>query len=412
MKKIKQYFHSRFPTYGESNIKWFYAVSIFGNSWFQLGNWLLFVLLFMSEREFALYESIAFGIGILLEIPSGAIADLFGKKRTILLGLFMQSFGSYLFIFGYLSNQYFFIANIIIIAAFAFISGSLEALVYDTLVEKNKTKYFDDIIGKARSLDIAATVVASAIGGLLWKFSIYGPVTATAIAFTIALFAACKFIEPKVDTEVFSVKNFILQNKRGFYFLFRSDFRKYTFSFAAISGAFTMWSVGIIRILMGRDFGFDGESLSYLISATLACGFFSAYFFSQIRKKFGDMYGFGSLLLLSALAWLATGLITGSLILGSIVFVTLTVSGKLSEIWTSVILNKHVLSRDRATAISTLSFLVQIPYVAVVILYGNLIANNNTNVFYIVTGLLLIAGLISFWRAEKSNILVNNLPNV
>jgi uncharacterized membrane protein YkgB len=75
-------------------------------------------------------------------------------------------------------------------------------------------------------------------------------------------------------------------------------------------------------------------------------------------------------------------------------------------------LNKHVLSRDRATAISTLSFLVQIPYVAVVILYGNLIANNNTNIFYIVTGLLLIAGLISFWRAEKSNILVINLPNV
>lgn len=412
MKKIKKYLQNRFPAYGESNVKWFYVVSIFGNSWFQLGNWLLFVLFFMSEREFALYESIAFGIGILLEIPSGAIADLFGKKRTVLLGLFMQVFGSYLFIFGYLGNQYFFIANIIIIAAFAFISGSLEALVYDTLVEKKKVQYFDDIIGKARSLDIAATVIASAIGGLLWKFSIYGPVTATAIAFTFALIAAFKFTEPKIDTEIFSLKNFIKQNKRGFYYLFKSDFRKYTFSFAVMSGAFIMWSVGIIRILMGRDFGFDGETLSYLISAALAVGFFASYFFSKVRKRFGDLYGFGSLILLSSMAWVATGLFTGSLMLGAFVFVILTVSGKMAEVWTSVVLNKHVLSRDRATAISTLSFIVQIPYVAVVILYGNLIASNSADLFYIVTGVLLLLGFVLYIRAEKSNVLVKKAPNL
>ena len=403
---------NRFPTYGERNIFWYYVITIFGGAWFQLGNWLLFVLLFMSEREFAVYESIAFAAGILLEIPSGALADLLGKKRTVIIGVLMQAVGSWLFLFGYLGNGYFFIGNLIIIMAFALISGSLEALAYDTLVQSKKTKHFDDIIGKARSLNILSLVVASVIGGLLWSVSIYGPLIATALSFTVAVAACFKLVEPRVDTDVFTLKNFVNQNKRGFYYLFKSDFRKYTFSFAIITGAYVMWSVGIIRVLMGREFGFDGESLNYLIAATLVVGFLLSYFFSRIRKRLGDLKGFGALIAVSAAAWIAASAVSGSTLVGALVFMGLTGAGTLAEAWTSVILNKHVLSKDRATAISTLSFLVQIPYVLVVILFGNLAASASTAPFYLVTGLLMIVGLASFIRAERSNIMVKKAPNV
>jgi len=412
MNYLKQTISAKFPVYGEKNIFWFYVVSIFGNGWFQLGNWLLFVLLFMSEREFAVYESIAFGAGVLLEIPSGAIADLLGKKRTVLIGLFMQAFGSWLFIFGYAGNAYFFVGNLIIIMAFALISGALEALAYDTLVESKKTQHFDDVIGKTRSLEILSMVVASIVGGLLWAISIYGPLIATAISFTIAFAACFKFIEPKVDTDVFSIKNFVRQNKKGFYYLFKSDFRKYTFSFAMLTGAYVMWEVGIIRIIMGRDFGFGGDSLNYLIAFTLGVSFFTSYYFSSVRKKLGDLKGFSILLAVSAAAWLATSMLTGSLLLGVFVFTSLTGAGTLSEAWTSVILNKHVLSKDRATAISTLSFLIQIPYVGVVIFYGGLVASDSVSVFYAVTGFMLLIALVSFVRAERSNVLVKKPPNL
>jgi len=401
LQKLTNKLHKHFPTYGEKNILLFYIVTIFQNSWFQLGNWLLFVLLFMGEREFAVYESIAFGIGMLIEIPSGAFADLFGKKRTVVIGMFLLMLGSIIFTLGYMGNSYIFFGNIIMISAFAFISGSLEALVYDTLVEKNKVQHYDNIIGKAHSLDILSMVVASAIGGLMWKYSIYAPWILTSVAFFIALLVSLKFTEPKVDTYKFTVGNFIAQNKAGFHYLFKSKFRKYTLSFVMITGSYFMWSAGIIRILMGRDFGYNGETLNYLISGVLILSFFSAYFFKQIRAKLGDRKGFGALLLIASIAWAMSAFYGNSLYLGALVFLAITISGSLSQIWTSVILNSHVHSKDRATAISTLSFLVQIPYVLVVILFGNMIADGSASVFYLIAGVLLFVGFISFVIAEK-----------
>lgn len=115
---------------------------------------------------------------------------------------------------------------------------------------------------------------------------------------------------------------------------------------------------------------------------------------------------------LASVAWLTTGLVSSSLILGVFVFTFITATGTLSELWSSVILNKHVLSKDRATAISTLSFLVQIPYVLVVILFGSLVADNAVAPFYIVTGTLLMVGLISFVYAERSKVLVRKSPTL
>lgn len=401
LSSLKAKLHKHFPTYGEKNVLLFYLVTIFQNSWFQLGNWLLFVLLFMGEREFAVYESIAFGLGLLIEIPSGAFADLFGKKRTVVFGMFLLMIGSITFTLGYMANSYIFIGNILIISAFAFISGSLEALVYDTLVEKKKVEHYDNIIGRSHSLGILSMIVASAIGGLLWKYSIYAPWIFTSFVFFIAFIISFGFKEPKVDTVKFSVRNFISQNRRGFHYLFKSSFRKYTLSFVLITGSFLMWSAGIIRILMGRDFGYDGETLNYLISAVLIFSFFSAYFFRQIRSKFGDLKGFGSLLLVASLAWILSALFTDSIVLGALVFLAITVTGSLSKIWTSVILNSHVQSKDRATAISTLSFLVQTPYVIVVILFGSMIENGTASLFYLVAGLLLFIGFVSFILAER-----------
>lgn len=395
---------SMFPTYGESNIRWFYIITFLMSSWFQIGNWILFVLLFMSVREFAVYEAVAFGLGILLEIPSGAFADLLGKRRTILIGFFMQAIGSILFTLGYFGNELIFIGNVLIICAFALRSGSLEALVYDTLVEKGKTEHFDNIIGKSKSLHLLSLMTAGLLGGLAWRYSVYLPWALTSAAFVVGAVLSFKFIEPKVDTEAFTIKNFFLQNKRGFHYLFKSDFKKYTFSFALIMGSYYMWHTGIIRVLMGADFGYGGETLNYLISATFVLGFWLSFNFKRIRQRLGDRRGFTFLMLLASAAWLATGLLTGSVPLGFFVFMAITGSGVLSEVWTSVVLNKHVHSKDRATAISTLSFLVQIPYVLVVVLFGSLVESGGAGPFYVVTGALLALGALSFWWAERPRV--------
>jgi hypothetical protein len=395
--------NKHFPSYGVRNVRLYYVVTIFLSAWFQIGNWLLYALLYMNTGTFAVYEAIAFGLGILVEIPSGAFADLFGRKRTVLIGAFMQSLGTILFTLGFLQNSLFLIGNTLIIVSFAFRSGAEDALVYDSLVEAGKEEHFDEIKGKARSLMSLSIVVASILGGIGWAFSVYLPWTLTSIAFVIGFLVALNYVEPKIDPEKLTIKNFLSQNKKGFHYLFKSSFRKYTLSFALISGIFIMWHTGIIRVLMGRDFGYDGQYINYLIALTSLFGFLAAFHFKSIRRKLGDRVGFSLMILMSAISWLATAVLPASLALGFLVFFGITIGGILAEVWSSVILNQHVHSKDRATAISTLSFLVQLPYVLIVILFGQLIENGLASYFYFVVGLLLLVAFASFYRAESEN---------
>jgi len=395
--------NNAFPTYGESNIFWFYLVSFFRSTWFQVGNWLIFVLMFMTETQFGYIEAVAFGLGLLIEVPSGAFADLLGKRRTIIIGILMQAIGSFIFIFGYLDTSYFWLGNILIIVSFAFVSGSLEALVYDTLLVKGKANHYDEIIGKAKSLSPIAIAVAGLFGGILWKLNIYLPLSFTAAFFFIAALMSFKFIEPKVDTEKFSLAYFVAQNKRGFHYLFKSNFKVFTFSFAMISGSYLMWHVGVVRVLMGRDFGYDGETLNYLISISMLVGAFAAYTFAKIRKKLSDKIGMIAILALATISWLLAGLFVDSLVVGFIVFMVITVTGQLGDLWASVVLNSHVHSRDRATAISTLSLLVQIPYVITVIIFSDLIENGGVEFFYYAVAGLLATGTFAYYLATRKD---------
>lgn len=406
MKLLKNRFAEHFPSHGEPNIKQLYLITLFGNGWFQIGNWLLFVLLFMTAPQFAVFEAIAFGTGILLEIPSGALADQIGRKRTIVLGTFLQAVGSILFIFGSVHVAYFFVGNLLLVSSFAFISGSLEAIVYDSLKQKNKVQYFDEILGKSRSLGIAAMALAGVAGGVLWQVNMHIPLGLTAVSFVIAFLASLKLIEPEIDTERFTLRSFVLQTKKGLHYLFGTAFRKYTFSFFVILASYIMWSEGFIRILMAKGFGFDGATTNYLLSLTLILGLLATYHFASIRKRFGDLAGFSLVLVASAIMWLIAGYVTNSWLIGVIVFSVISVTGSLAQVWTSVVLNSHVQTKDRATALSTLSFLVQIPYVFVLVTLSDIASQNELRLLYIIIGLLLALGSVSFYRAEKSSILV------
>ena len=109
---------------------------------------------------------------------------------------------------------------------------------------------------------------------------------------------------------------------------------------------------------------------------------------------------------MASLAWLLSGLFINSLVAGLIVFALLTVSGQLGDIWSSVVLNSHVKSKDRATAISTLSLLVQIPYVFVVLVYSDLIENGGvTTFYYIVAGILLLAALAYYFASRNDRVM-------
>jgi MFS family permease len=392
-----------FPTFGSKNILLYYVIVAFSSAWFIIANWLFFVLRFISAYDMAVLEAVSFGIGLLLEIPSGAIADLIGKKKTVQLGLFLQTIGMIMLTLPALSVWFLIFGNITIIAAFAFISGSLEALAYDTLVEEKQEDKYEKVASKIGMIYPIVFVFGAFGGGLMWKVSEYLPFIMSTICFAIAFILSFKLREPTVDTYQFSFKQFVTQNVEGFKQLTNKNLLHFLPIFIAVAASYYMWNTGIIRILMGEEFGYNGETLSYLVGGTMIISSIILHYFDKLKHYLGNKRGLVLIVITTMIAWLLAAL-TNNIIIGALVFVLLVVSGQLHTPWVSSILNKHVPSKLRATSISTMQFFVQIPYVLVVIFYGSLVNQKLTYLFYfavfVILGLSLVA---SFVLAKQKN---------
>lgn len=106
----------------------------------------------------------------LFEIPSGYLADVIGRKKTLVLGSFMGALGFALYSIQQ-SFIAFLIAEIIMGIGQSFISGTDSAMLYDTLEETNKTEKYIAFEGKITSLGGFAETGAALLGGIIASLS-------------------------------------------------------------------------------------------------------------------------------------------------------------------------------------------------------------------------------------------------
>ena len=110
----------------------------------------------------AIYSAVIF----LTEIPSGYIADVWGRKKSMQLGLFMGLLGfvTYSFSYGFWG---FLLAEIALGIGQGFISGSDSALLYDSLLQQKKQnryiRYEGQISGAGNIAEALAGIVVSLI---------------------------------------------------------------------------------------------------------------------------------------------------------------------------------------------------------------------------------------------------------
>src|SRR3990167_10935878 len=77
----------------DRNIKIAYVLTVLKNSWFWLGIWVFYYLLFTNYAGIGIVET-GLIVGMTLgEIPTGAIADLLGKKKTLITAYFLMAVG-------------------------------------------------------------------------------------------------------------------------------------------------------------------------------------------------------------------------------------------------------------------------------------------------------------------------------
>ena len=77
----------------KKNTRTFLVTSVFQWFFVVIGVWVLIWRKHLSWQEIALITSISLFVQLLLELPSGALADLWGRKNTVLLGRFLGFVG-------------------------------------------------------------------------------------------------------------------------------------------------------------------------------------------------------------------------------------------------------------------------------------------------------------------------------
>jgi len=133
---------------------------------------------------------------ILLEIPTGYFADVWGRKNTLIFGgiLGFLGFLAYALAFNFLG---FIIAEICLGIGVSFISGSDSALLYDTLKDHNKENEFVKYDGRMVSAGNFAEAIGGILGGFLASISIKLPVIIQVVVAFIAIPAAITLKETK-----------------------------------------------------------------------------------------------------------------------------------------------------------------------------------------------------------------------
>jgi len=65
----------------------------FASMWFMSAVWLYFYRIFMTDYQIGILDGFAFALGLIAEIPSGALADKFGRNRMVVIGRILTGSG-------------------------------------------------------------------------------------------------------------------------------------------------------------------------------------------------------------------------------------------------------------------------------------------------------------------------------
>lgn len=177
-------------------------------------------------------ESAVLCICVALDIPSGALADLIGRKRSIIIGrVFLL--GSSIFFTTMRTPLDAWIGNILWAIGFSMQSGADTALLYDTLKEHGRQDEFKRVEGQAVGSRLILVACCSLITGLLADIELRLPLWLCLPFIAVPLVVAFFFKEP-TRTGHYSVQKQIEVLKQGIAFAIRSVEVRWMIGFAAL----------------------------------------------------------------------------------------------------------------------------------------------------------------------------------
>jgi MFS family permease len=346
------------------------------------------------------YLSIVWSLtSLVFEIPTGYLADRFGRKRTMILGAFLlvlSQVGAFLAV-GFPA---FIVVFILMSAAWSCFSGTEEALLYDTLKELGEEKTMIAKNGRLQSAQAVFKILTPAIGawiasGLLeWQFQVDLVIDGMAMvgAFTVYFFLT----EPRHVKDVTAYEKGIfresLETIRREPFLLRAALNKILIFIVS----FLVWRV-YQPVLVTHGVTVFWLGVFYVLMEFVQ---FNVYWhIGVIERKLGSI----SILFWSVILTIAS--LVGVLITQNPVFLFLLFLFNI--IFTSIrepvfadAVHKRISSRSRATTLSNLNAIKGFLDIPILLLAGWLASYSTNYVIMICIGICALV-LVCFPIRKK-----------
>lgn len=189
--------HTQSQSGVSGNIWKLYVLLILSNALFSICIITYFFRSFGLNMEEIFMLQSAFGLAIVFfEIPSGYLADRWGRKQTIIAGCVLDVVGYVIYAnsTGFWSIL---VAEVLLGIGFSLHSGTIEAMTYDTLLVTGEELSQPHVTSRQYYFMSNSEAICSVIGGFLAMISLSTAIGCTVIPLVIGLFVACTLVEPK-----------------------------------------------------------------------------------------------------------------------------------------------------------------------------------------------------------------------
>ena len=338
----------------------------------------------------------------ILEIPTGIVADKWGRRYSVGLGCLL--FGVDMFFFGLSRNYYlFYLGEFLGALGFTLISGADKALLYDSLGEIGEKKQARYYLARYELFGTMGLLISFPVGSLIvsqFKHEriIAFPFLLTGIFLTVAFFVFLWIDEPE---RVKSDENFLKMGINGLKILFSyKRLRLFTFNYVTIS-AITFFMFWFYQTLLRQA----DVNVGYYGLVGSGCNLFAVILLSRL-KVFEKYLGISRLLLLTAfvpgLLYIGISLNKNLYFILLAIFIVIGLKLLRMPILLDYV-NQMIKSHHRATLLSTVSILEK-SIIFILYPFIGLMADYSINMAFLILGIICL-GFTVLTRIEEKSLL-------
>lgn len=350
-------------------------------------------------------------IAITMEIPCGIFADKYGKKKSLMIGSFFALIYSLFLVFGNSFYPYL-MGGVFYGISTAFVSGTREAILYETLLTMKKSNQFKKYSGRIRLYIQTLNAITIAIVPFVYQLGEKIPFIITSLFFLISIKIAHLMIEiPSEKKEQAETK----------LFSFHTHFKE---SILELMNAKYLFSIIIFFTIITGFFRILAEYAQPLLQiSTLNIIYFGIFYTilrlvqglsAEIAHRFDKILSFSSLifinLLLTIIGLLIMGMAKGYFILLGIII--MNIGFWILRITISDEINQNIQSSNRTTILSIKSLIESFSSAIIILIFSfnaDVIGLQKAFIFSAIA--LFIIGFISFLNIvnKQGNVLKNNM---